>query len=367
MKDVYFNVSRLKTLAACPSEFYYRYGVQAFDDAPPGMVPMNMGTSAAAMFGTAVHAGLEEYVRDWGNVDAAKAKVREVLLDAIAEAEDTGQGRVAQRLKYGTGGPPRECGRCQGRGHSAVKKLVCGTCKGAGNFQPSTTEGIEYGMKMVEAYCKEYPLNDVDDDFRVVEKEIVMPLGTMHDYERDYAQVTYWLVGRLDRVIWKNGMLWHRNYKTMFAGVNLAGEMARYQQDPHEVAYWMLMKHHWPDARIGGSYIDGLVKQKEPQFHRLIVPHNDKVEAAIKHWLWDKMVAAHNLMKLGRGEGRLEVGRLQAEGVLGIEPKACVNPFGGRPCDYFEMCSGKQSVYPAALPGLGFTPRSADYIDDPTG
>lgn len=354
---IYLNISRLRKYGSCRMDYWLSYVTQVLGG-PGGIINHDKQSSAAMQFGTSIHAGLEAYVREWGNIEAAIAAFEETHEEAVDKAEEAGRNRVAARLRYGTGGGPRPCGKCNGTGKSPVQKKPCMSktgCNATGMITPAGTEGLVYGREMIKDYVARFPVNEVDEQSLYVEKALTLPL----DLFVNSRQVV--LIGRLDRVIKKEGGIWHRNYKTMHANVNLGAEMQKFKYDPHEAVYWNMLDLHFPDEKVIGSYIDGLMKTRPATFHRLPIIRNPATEEAAMAWVVEQAEGAAHLL-VEQADER-DVRAVMHKGAM-INPLSCISPFGGgMVCSHADNCTMQDVLGPQYLSSIGWQPREEDYGD----
>ena len=351
-----FNVSRLKLDMACPTKQALAYAMPIFPDHPPGM-KRKSDVKAAAVFGSAYHLVLELIVKGASHEYALEEGVR-YLNEAADAARADGIVWAADRILYGTGGPSyackgcggagkRECKVCMGTGltkKSAVHAvcegqgfLMCGLCEGAGHYKRVGTEGVEYLAKAVNKYLEIDALNPTRfDEVLKVEEILRLDLGNGHR-----------LVGRVDVAGRQNGRLWHLNHKTLYSSGKVANEIRKYEMDPHEIAYWLMLESKYGEM-VAGSWIDFLVKKTEPEAIRMSVARSDKMVETTLAWFRKKTT---------------ELAAFTPADIDTLERRTINCVQYGYTCPFMEYCQGSMGLDPEEVEMMGFVPREEDYVD----
>ena len=355
-----FNISRIKLDMACPTKQALTYSMPIFKGHPPGMVRRS-DVKPAAVFGSAYHKALELITKGMNRNDALIV-AKDMLQEAAAKARSNNVIWAAERIEYGTGGAPYACKRCKGvgkyeckvcRGTGMLKRggphgvcagtgsFVCGLCEGMGVFTASGTEGVEYLVKAVDKYLEANILNPTrfDEILKVEETlELVLENG-------------YTLVGRVDVAGRQNGRLWHLNHKTLYKGGKVENEIKKYEMDYHEIAYWLMLEEKYKEV-AAGSWIDFLVKQPNPEAHRLAIARADKMVET-------------GLYLFNQATSRLAA--FVPEDIDKLERRTINCVQYGYVCPFMDYCQGSMGLDEEELDMAGFEAREEDYVDNEGG
>jgi hypothetical protein len=336
------NISRLKTFDSCRQRSFFEH-MSLILGGPGGFV-FKREVKEAAEFGSAFHMALERIAHSPEEVDLAIKVGQSYLEQKADEAYNLGNTEAMNRLLYGTGGPERECKKCEGTGLTKVKKQKHKDCNGTGRFKPATSEGVEYLDPFVRGYLEKYPIATHDEESIFIERELTLPLET-----GDQA------VGRVDRVVKWNGSYYHRNYKTLYKSASLGLEARKYELDWHEIAYWPMIDLELGAGQCKGSFIDLAQKTQTPRYERVPVWRR----AA----LVDKGIA--DITQLSSDFHQMRAAHCKSTsavlpGVVRSSPR-CVH--FNKLCPYHGICTFQVPFEKQALEVEGFVPKEEDYVD----
>lgn len=204
--------------------------------------------------------------------------------------------------------------------------------------------------------------------------ELWKPLGQELKFCVEVGEGTnVWLVGRLDNLaVYRQG-LWVIDYKTM-SKLDMR-EFIKYEIDIQLTCYVYgatkqltleAKEQGKPAVMVRGAIIDGLIKTKEPQFHREIYTRtiedlrNFELEFCMKSW---ELAAKHALVMRNRQhydalrEKMWQLGT--EEGWKTVFPKNTNHCFRYRTCTHRDLC-----VKDTETRRLAFDKRPKDYVDE---
>lgn len=179
------------------------------------------------------------------------------------------------------------------------------------------------------------------------------------------------LVGTIDNLVVLDGNLWLVDYKTM--GKLDLREFLKYEMDIQLTAYIYggtkqlsldAAKEGKPPVWIRGAIIDGLVKTKEPQYHREIYTRSIQdlkefeVEFCMKAW---EIAAKEAIVKGNKSAYNLfrdKIWDLGRQNWKFAFPKNTQHCFRYGTCDYRDLCAKDNPTR-----RLAFHKRHPDYVD----
>lgn len=228
-------------------------------------------------------------------------------------------------------------------------------------------EDVDLVGRMLPAYYKHYASLG----------QVWKPLGQEIAFKVEVGEGTgVFLVGRLDNLVTFMGGLWMVDYKTM-ARLDQR-DFIKYEIDIQVTAYIYggtkqlsvdSMSKGGKPIIIKGAIIDGMIKTKEPQFHRDLFTRtpedlrNFEIEFTFKAW---EIAAKHALVKGRRDLYDIYLQKMwdsgREHGWKAVFPKNTNNCFRYGTCSYRDIC-----VKDTDVRRMAFNKKTRDYVDEAAG
>lgn len=233
--------------------------------------------------------------------------------------------------------------------------------------QEEIDEDVSLVGRMLPAYYKHYAALG----------QVWKPLGQEIAFKVEVGEGTgVYLVGRLDNLVTFMGGLWMVDYKTM-ARLDQR-DFIKYEIDIQVTAYIYggtkqmsldSMSKGGKPVIIKGAIIDGMIKTKEPQFHRDLFTRtpedlrNFEIEFTYKAW---EISAKHAAVKGDKATYFAYCQKMwdaaQEHGWKAVFPKNTNNCFRYGTCSYRDIC-----VKDNPTRRLAFNKKTLDYVDEAAG